>query len=130
MGEEDALKMVTINPATMLHVADRTGSIKVGKDADLVLWSDHPLSIYAKAEKTIVDGVVYFDRQQDQLLRDNITKERTRIIQKMIASKKSGERTGPAVPSFRDRNACEDDHHEGNSLWDRIVERFESTETE
>ncbi|MES2892671.1 MAG: amidohydrolase family protein [Bacteroidota bacterium] len=130
MGEEDALMMVTINPATMLHVADRTGSIKAGKDADLVLWSDHPLSIYAKAEKTIVDGTIYFDRQQDQALRDNIAKERTRIIQKMIASKKSGDRTGPAVPSFRDRNSCEDDHHEGNSLWDRIVERFGSTETE
>ena len=51
MSEEDALKMVTINPATMLHVNDKTGSIKVGKDADVVLWSDNPLSIYAKAEK-------------------------------------------------------------------------------
>ncbi|HMD01117.1 MAG TPA: amidohydrolase family protein, partial [Ferruginibacter sp.] len=65
MDEEDALKMVTLNPATMLHVADKTGSIKVGKDADLVLWSDHPLSIYAKAEKTMVDGIIYFDRDRD-----------------------------------------------------------------
>jgi len=51
LTEEEALKMVTINPAKMLHVDGKVGSIKVGKDADLVLWSDNPLSIYAKAEK-------------------------------------------------------------------------------
>ncbi len=48
MTEEDALKMVTLNPAIMLHIDNKTGSIKVGKDADLVLWTDNPLSIYAK----------------------------------------------------------------------------------
>ena len=68
MKEEDAWKMVTLNPAKMLHVDNRVGSIKVGKDADLVLWSDHPLSIYAQALKTIVDGVVYFDRDRDRQL--------------------------------------------------------------
>lgn len=51
MSEEDALKMVTLNPAKLLHVDNRVGSIKEGKDADLVLWSDNPLSIYAIAEK-------------------------------------------------------------------------------
>ena len=126
MDEQEALKMVTINPATMLHVANRTGSIKVGKDADLVLWSDHPLSIYAKAEKTIVDGIVYFDREKDKLLREDITKERTRLIQKMIGAKKGGDKTSPAIPSFRERNYCEDDHHDGNSLWDRIEDRLVS----
>jgi imidazolonepropionase-like amidohydrolase len=55
MSEEEALKMVTLNPAKMLHVADRVGSIKEGKDADIVVWSDNPLSIYAKSEHTIVD---------------------------------------------------------------------------
>ena len=126
MSEEDALKMVTLNPATMLHVAARTGSIKIGKDADLVLWSDHPLSIYAMAEKTIVDGIIYFDREKDKQLREDILKERTRLIQKMIGAKKGGEKTGPAVPSFHQRNYCEDDHHDGKSLWDRIEERFAS----
>lgn len=87
MSEEDALKMVTLNPAKMLHVEDRVGSIKVGKDADLVLWSDNPLSIYAKAEKTIVDGIVYFDRQRDQELRAKITAEKSRLAQKMIGEK-------------------------------------------
>ncbi|MCW3093112.1 MAG: N-acetylglucosamine-6-phosphate deacetylase [Ferruginibacter sp.] len=128
MDEQDALKMVTLNPAIMLHVADRTGSIKVGKDADLVLWSDHPLSIYAKAEKTIVDGIVYFDRDKDKILREEISRERSRLIQKMISAKKGGDKTTPAAPSFRQRNYCEEDHQEGNSLWDRIQERFVSVD--
>lgn len=51
VSEEDALKFVTLNPAKLLHIDDKVGSIKIGKDADLVLWTDHPLSIYAKAEK-------------------------------------------------------------------------------
>ncbi len=60
MTEEEAFKMVTLNPAKALHVDDKVGSLKQGKDADVVIWSDNPLSIYAKAEKTIVDGIVYF----------------------------------------------------------------------
>jgi imidazolonepropionase-like amidohydrolase len=44
-----------------LHIDDKVGSIKVGKDADIVLWNNNPLSIYAKAEKTIIEGVVYYD---------------------------------------------------------------------
>ena len=89
MSEEDALKMVTINPAKMLHVDDRTGSIKTGKDADLVLWSENPLSIYAKAEKTIVDGTVFFDREKDVELRKEMQVEKTRLIQKMAAAKRT-----------------------------------------
>lgn len=90
MSEEDALKMVTLNPARLLHIADRVGSIKPGKDGDVVLWSDDPLSIYAKAEKTIVDGVVYFDRQRDAAMQQRIAAERNRLIQKMLAEKKKG----------------------------------------
>lgn len=128
MNEEDALKMVTINPAIMLHVADRTGSIKVGKDADLVLWSDDPLSIYARAEKTIVDGIIYFDRDRDKQLREDIAREKARIIQKMIGAKKSGDRTTPAVPSFQEINSCEEDHEDVKDLWHRIESRIISTE--
>ncbi|MBS1975027.1 MAG: amidohydrolase family protein, partial [Bacteroidetes bacterium] len=76
MSEEEAWKMVTINPAKALHVADRVGSIKVGKDADVVLWSDDPLSIYAKPLKTIVDGTVYFDIDRDEAARRYISEER------------------------------------------------------
>lgn len=128
MNEEDALKMVTLNPAIMLHISDRTGSIKTGKDADLVLWSDHPLSIYAKAEKTMVDGVIYFDKEKDQQLRENIVREKTRLIQKAIGSKKRGEKTGPAIPSFSDAQHCEEDHHNDKSIWGRLEARMESTD--
>ena len=130
MKEEDALKMVTLNPAAMLHVADRTGSIRAGKDADLVLWSDNPLSIYAKSLITMVDGIIYFDRVKDSQLREEIAKERTRLLQKMISAKKTGEKTSPAIPSFREMNYCEEDHHDEKSLWERIQARIVSTENQ
>ncbi len=87
MSEIDALKMVTLNPAKLLHLDDRMGSIRVGKDADLVLWTDHPLSIYSKPSKTLVDGKVYFDLDKDLKLRDKINEERARIISKMKGDK-------------------------------------------
>ncbi|GGH82374.1 imidazolonepropionase-like amidohydrolase [Filimonas zeae] len=112
--EEEALKMVTLNPAKALHVSDKVGSIKAGKDADLVLWSDHPLSIYAKAEKTIVDGTVYFDREKDAQTRVQIAAERNRLINKMLGEKKGGASMAPARPSFNVILSCGDhDHHDG-----------------
>ena len=90
MSEEDAWKMVTLNPAKLMHWDDRMGSIKVGKDADVVLWSDNPLSIYAKAEKTIVDGVVYFDIEKDKKMREEVKAERARLIAKISSTKSSG----------------------------------------
>jgi imidazolonepropionase-like amidohydrolase len=85
VSESDALKMITLNPAKLLHLDDRMGSIRVGKDADLVLWNDHPLSVYALAMTTWVDGVAYFDRERDQQLRRDIVSERARIISKITA---------------------------------------------
>ena len=90
MSEEEALKMVTINPAKMLHLDDHMGSITIGKDADVVLWSGHPLSVYTIAEKTIIDGKVYYDLEKDQANRDYIATERARLIQKMKGAKKAG----------------------------------------
>jgi imidazolonepropionase-like amidohydrolase len=91
--EEDALKFVTLNPARILHVDDKVGSIKVGKDADVVLWSDHPLSIYAKAEKTFVDGIAYWDMERDAQVQQTQKTEKARIIQKLAESKSAGART-------------------------------------
>jgi len=119
MSEEDAWKMVTINPATMLHVADRVGSIKAGKDADIVIWSDNPLSIYAKPEKTIVDGTIYFDLDHDMQLRRQITAERNRLVQKILAEGRTegggtGAPRGRATPSYQVILSCGDhDHHDG-----------------
>jgi imidazolonepropionase-like amidohydrolase len=119
MSEEEAFKMVSINPAKMLHVDKSIGSIKVGKDADLVLWSDNPLSVYAKAEKTIVDGTIYYDMDRDKQMRQDIKKERNRIIQKMLDEKKSGGPMMGAMPSFRIMNVCEEHvHNHGLLLLD------------
>ncbi|HEX8516624.1 MAG TPA: amidohydrolase family protein [Bacteroidia bacterium] len=90
LSEEEALKTVTLNPAKLLHIDNKVGSIKAGKDADIVLWSDHPLSVYARVEKTIIDGTVYYDAETDIKLREELQKERARIIQKMIEEKKNG----------------------------------------
>lgn len=116
--EEEALKMVTLNPAKMLHVDDKVGSIKVGKDADLVLWSNNPLSIYAVAEKTIVDGTIFFDRDRDKELRTQIQAERTRLIQKLAAAKRTSAAGGNGGggftrprPRFEVVQTCMDHYH-------------------
>ncbi len=112
MSEEDAWKLVTLNPAILLHLDHRMGSIKVGKDADLVLWSDNPLSIYAKPEMTLVDGIKYFDREKDQKMRKDIQKERARLIQKMLQHKKKGGKTKPPSKKHHHLYHCDDLHDE------------------
>jgi imidazolonepropionase-like amidohydrolase len=109
--EEQALKMVTLNPAIMLHVDDKVGSLRVGKDADVVLWSDHPLSIYAKSLYTIVDGTVYFDRAHDEQLQQQIEVERLRLVRKMNGEKRAGAPTIPAQPSYQLMHTCHDHGH-------------------
>lgn len=123
MSEEDALKMVTINPAKMLHIDSKVGSIKVGKDADLVLWSDNPLSVYANALTTIVDGTIYFDRDKDLALRQRNIAEKARLIQKLAAAKKSSDTPGGnrgnfqrARPRFEVINSCMDHYHSAGLL--------------
>lgn len=91
--EEEALKFVTLNPAKLLHLDDKMGSIKVGKDACVVLWNENPLSIYAQAEKTIIDGIVFYDSQKSVVLTAEIQKEKTEIIEKMLNEKKNGGKT-------------------------------------
>ncbi|MBL7723692.1 MAG: amidohydrolase family protein [Chitinophagaceae bacterium] len=109
--EEEALKMVTLNPAKMLHVDDKVGSLKAGKDGDVVLWSDHPLSIYAKSLYTIVDGTIYFDRQKDEQLQKDIDAERLRLVRKLNGEKRSGAPTIPAQPTYQIMHTCHDHGH-------------------
>lgn len=109
--EEEALKMVTLNPAKMLHVDEKVGSLKPGKDGDVVVWSDHPLSIYAKSLYTIVDGTIYFDRQKDEQLQKNVDAERLRLVRKMNGEKRSGAPTIPAQPSYQIMHTCSDHGH-------------------
>jgi adenine deaminase len=107
-SEEEAWKMVTLNPATLLHMDHRTGSIKVGKDADIVLWSDHPLSIYAKPVQTYVDGVKYFDIETDAALRKWIAAEKARLINLMLAEKRKDNLTQPVIIRKEKEYHCED----------------------
>jgi imidazolonepropionase-like amidohydrolase len=120
VSEEDAFKMVTLNPAKALHVDNKVGSIKVGKDADVVLWTENPLSIYAKSLYTIVDGTVYFDREKEAERSKQVTAERTKLIQKMLGDKKAGMPTRPAMPSTQILLECGDhEHNEGlNTIYE------------
>jgi hypothetical protein len=93
MSELEAWKTVTINPAKLLHIDDKVGSIKEGKDADVVLWSHHPMSIYAKAEKTIVDGKIFFDINEDLKKRKAIKQEKSKLITMMLNEKMKGGKT-------------------------------------
>ena len=76
LTEDEALKLVTLNPAMQLGIDNRVGSIDVGKDADLAIWSAHPLSVYARVEQTFVDGELLFDRQADIARRPRLEAER------------------------------------------------------
>lgn len=95
LTEEEAWKTVTLNPAKMLKLDDRLGSVKSGKDADLVLWTDNPLSIYAKPEKTIIDGTIYFDLDTKEQKEKELREEKNRLIQTLLAEK------GKGVPTER-----------------------------
>ena len=77
--EEEALKMITLNPAKQLGIDKMTGSIEVGKDADIAIWSDHPFSVYTRAEMTLIDGEVFFDRKKDIAMRSQLEAERKRL---------------------------------------------------
>ena len=125
VSEEDAFKMVTLNPAKALHIDSRVGSIKVGKDADVVLWDQNPLSVYAKALYTIVDGTIYFDREKDLEQRKNIGAERNRLVQKMLADAKGGAPVVPVKPTAQVILHCEDnEQHTGILEIDSYEEKL------
>ena len=82
LSENDALKLVTINPAIQLGIQDRVGSIEVGKDADLVIFDKHPLSVFAVPQKVLIDGTIYFDRQKDLAQRSELAAEKKALMEK------------------------------------------------
>jgi imidazolonepropionase-like amidohydrolase len=111
LTEEQALKLVTINPAIQLGIQDRVGSIEVGKDADLVIWNGHPLSVYARVDTTFIDGDIFFDRQQDITNRAELAKERAALEQAEPNRPSTGGRA-PQAPRGR-RPGGENDDAEG-----------------
>ena len=94
VSEEEALKFVTLNPAKLLRIDHMVGSIAVGKHADIVLWDEHPLSVYARPEQTYVDGVKYFDLEMDVEKREWMRTERARLTQAMEVGGTSGGNSG------------------------------------
>jgi imidazolonepropionase-like amidohydrolase len=79
LSEDEALKTITLNPAWQLGIQDRVGSIDVGKDADVVIWNGHPFNTSSRVETTLIDGEVFFDRQQDLARRPELLKERAEL---------------------------------------------------
>lgn len=118
LSEVQAMRMVTINPATLLHLDNHMGQIKVGYDADMVLWSGNPTSIYSRVLTTIVDGKVMYDSTEDAKTRQTMKEDRARITQKMIAEKNDGVPTQPVRVKKKKLWDCEDTKTDDNYLDD------------
>jgi imidazolonepropionase-like amidohydrolase len=111
--EEEALKMITLNPAKQLGIDKRTGSIEVGKDGDVVIWNTHPFSVYSHPEITMIEGEVYFDRTKDIQVRADLAKEREQL-EKLDVNKAPGTGgTSPRIPSEK-RQAERDEAEYGD----------------
>ncbi len=108
VSAEEALKFVTLNPARMLRIDHRVGSIEVGKDADLVLWSDMPLSSKAVVEQTYVDGRLYWDRRLDEQLRQRDAQLRRELEKRALQALREGAKAGQPAPQKRRLYHCED----------------------
>lgn len=93
LSEEQAWKLVTLNPAKALHLDSEMGSVKAGKAADLVLWTANPLSIEARVSLTMIDGVVYYEEAVQAQKQQQIEQERVRILSLMLAAGERGEAT-------------------------------------
>jgi imidazolonepropionase-like amidohydrolase len=108
LDEQEALKLVTLNPAIQLRIADRVGAIKPGMDADLVLWSDHPLSNFARADQTWIEGRKYFDREEDRVLQAQGTLERERLIQRAVIERSKTLALSADADKAGDRKGADD----------------------
>ncbi|HEX8139013.1 MAG TPA: amidohydrolase family protein [Pyrinomonadaceae bacterium] len=109
LSEEEALKTITLNPAWQLGIDNRVGSVDVGKDADLVVWNGHPFSVYSRVETTLIDGEVFFDRQQDLARREELERERARLERDEANRPPATGATTPSAPRLRGRAQDRDD---------------------
>jgi cytosine/adenosine deaminase-related metal-dependent hydrolase len=106
LSEEEALRLVTLNPAIQLRLENRIGSIDVGKDADLVLFNGHPFSVYSRPEMTLIEGEVFFDRRQDLARRETLVKEKRALIER---EKKAPAQAQPTQPGARPAQTLSED---------------------
>jgi imidazolonepropionase-like amidohydrolase len=106
--EQDALRMITLNPAIQLGIGNRTGSIDQGKDADIVIWSEHPFSPYAHVEVTMIDGEIFFERRADIQRRAALAREREDLEKLEVNRPPGSGGTPPRIPSERIRGDLDD----------------------
>ncbi len=111
--EEEALKMITLNPAKQLGIDKRTGSIEEKKDADLVIWNAHPFSVYARPETTMIEGEILFDRARDITNRAVLARERETLEKMEVNRAPASGGTAPAIPREK-REAHRDDADGGH----------------
>jgi hypothetical protein len=95
LTHDEAVKMVTINPAMQLGIDKRVGSIDVGKDADLVIYNHDPMSAYAVVQRTLVDGRILFDRDKDIAGRAALEKEKKDLLEKEKKAEKKADAKKP-----------------------------------
>lgn len=114
LSETEALKLVTLNPAKMLRIETWVGTVEPGKHADLVLWSDHPLSVYSKAEKTWIDGKLFYDIEKLPLLAQEMENEKAWLMLRASqAAGKSGTGTAEEITDIIYHcDTLEDSDHE------------------
>ena len=113
LTEEEALRLITLNPAWQLGIDGRAGSIDVGKDADLAIWNGHPFSVYSRVDTTFVDGEVFFDRQQDLARRAQVAAERKQLEAAEPNRPPAQGGSSPPVPRGRRPAYTHDD-----DIWD------------
>jgi imidazolonepropionase-like amidohydrolase len=89
LSEDEALALVTINPAKQLRIDTRVGSLEVGKDADVVVWNHHPLSSYAIADRVYIDGTLYYDRLSEDRRLTELNKEKADLAATETANRRS-----------------------------------------
>jgi len=104
LTENEALRLVTLNPAIQLGIDNHVGSIEVGKDADFAIYNHDPLSVYAVVQKTIIDGKVYFDRQQDIARRAGLENERKDLLDKLEKESKPPKKPAAAEGKGEKKN--------------------------
>ena len=116
LSEIEAWKLVTLNPAKLLHLEHRMGSVSLGKDADLVLWSDNPLSILAKVKLTMVDGIVYYSEEKNSELAQRNQQEKMRLMVKMSENSSHTEAKRSFFPKKKKFFHCDTLGEEGTTL--------------
>ncbi len=95
VSELEALQMLTLNPARMMYLDDRVGSLEEGKEGDVVLLDGSPFDSFSRVEKTIVDGIVYYDVEDEEGTRGEPVRAVTNVVAPPATPRTSTPGVGP-----------------------------------